>query len=81
LHFETCYWSAIEYCIKNGIERMEPGAGGGGMYGLVTFVVSFCLFVCVMYVFVPMTLQTIIQLLFLQYFFFKMCNLLQCVPL
>lgn len=29
LHFETCYWSAIEYCIENGIERMEPGAGGG----------------------------------------------------
>jgi len=27
LHFETCYWSAIEYCIKNGIHRMEPGAG------------------------------------------------------
>ena len=30
LHFETCYWSAIEYCIKNGLKRMEPGAGGGG---------------------------------------------------
>lgn len=29
LHFETCYWSAIEYCIKNGLKRMEPGAGGG----------------------------------------------------
>mmetsp|Transcript_34773 Transcript_34773/g.72377 ORF Transcript_34773/g.72377 Transcript_34773/m.72377 type:complete len:502 (-) Transcript_34773:225-1730(-) len=29
LHFETCYWSAIEYCIDQGIERMEPGAGGG----------------------------------------------------
>lgn len=29
LHFETCYWSAIEFCIDNGIERMEPGAGGG----------------------------------------------------
>ena len=29
LHFETCYWSAIEYCIENGLERMEPGAGGG----------------------------------------------------
>ena len=29
LHFETCYWSAIEYCIANNIERIEPGAGGG----------------------------------------------------
>lgn len=30
LHFETCYWAAIEYCIENGLQRMEPGAGGGG---------------------------------------------------
>jgi len=30
LHFETCYWAPIEYCIKNGLKRMEPGAGGGG---------------------------------------------------
>ena len=29
LHFEVCYWSAIDYCIKNGLKRMEPGAGGG----------------------------------------------------
>lgn len=29
LHFEVCYWSAIEYCIQNGLKRMEPGAGGG----------------------------------------------------
>ena len=29
LHFETCYWSAIEYCIEEGLDRMEPGAGGG----------------------------------------------------
>jgi uncharacterized protein len=29
LHFETCYWSAIEYCIDHGLVRMEPGAGGG----------------------------------------------------
>ena len=29
LHFETCYWSAIEYCIRNGLKRIEPGAGGG----------------------------------------------------
>lgn len=30
LHFETCYWSAIEYCIREGLSQMEPGAGGGG---------------------------------------------------
>lgn len=30
LHFEVCYWSAIEYCIDQGLNRMEPGAGGGG---------------------------------------------------
>ncbi len=30
LHFEVCYWSAIEYCINNDFIRMEPGAGGGG---------------------------------------------------
>lgn len=30
LHFETCYWAAIDYCIENGLKRMEPGAGGGG---------------------------------------------------
>jgi uncharacterized protein len=29
LHFETCYWSAIEYCIDHGLVHMEPGAGGG----------------------------------------------------
>ena len=29
LHFETCYWTAIEYCIENGLAKMEPGAGGG----------------------------------------------------
>ena len=29
LHFEVCYWSAIEYCIDEGLSRMEPGAGGG----------------------------------------------------
>lgn len=29
LHFEACYWSSIEYCIDNGLARMEPGAGGG----------------------------------------------------
>jgi predicted N-acyltransferase len=30
LHFEVCYWSAIEYCIEHGLDRLEPGAGGGG---------------------------------------------------
>ena len=30
LHFETCYWAAIDFCIKNKMKRMEPGAGGGG---------------------------------------------------
>ena len=29
LHFNVCYYSAIEYCIKTGLHRMEPGAGGG----------------------------------------------------
>lgn len=28
LHFEVCYYAAIEYCIENGLARMEPGAGG-----------------------------------------------------
>jgi uncharacterized protein len=35
LHFETCYWSAIDYCIENGLKRMEPGAGGAGTAILV----------------------------------------------
>lgn len=30
LHFECCYWAALEYCIENGLRRMEPGAGGSG---------------------------------------------------
>jgi uncharacterized protein len=29
LHFECCYWQAIEYCIKTGLKQMQPGAGGG----------------------------------------------------
>lgn len=29
LHFEACYYSAIEYAIEAGIGRIEPGAGGG----------------------------------------------------
>ncbi len=28
LHFNVCYYAAIEYCIERGLERFEPGAGG-----------------------------------------------------
>ena len=28
LHFDVCYYAAIEWCIERGIERFEPGAGG-----------------------------------------------------
>jgi predicted N-acyltransferase len=28
LHFNVCYYSAIEHCIAKGIRRFEPGAGG-----------------------------------------------------
>lgn len=28
LHFETCYYQAIEYCIEHGIKRFEAGAQG-----------------------------------------------------
>lgn len=28
LHFEVCYYQAIEYCIKHGIKTFEGGAGG-----------------------------------------------------
>jgi len=28
LHFNVCYYAAIEHCIRSGIERFEPGAGG-----------------------------------------------------
>ena len=28
LHFETCYYQGIEFCIENGIQRFEPGAQG-----------------------------------------------------
>lgn len=28
LHFNVCYYSAIDHCIRNGIQRFEPGAGG-----------------------------------------------------
>ena len=28
LHFDLCYYAAIEHCIEQGLERFEPGAGG-----------------------------------------------------
>ena len=28
LHFETCYYQGIEYCIENNIQRFDPGAQG-----------------------------------------------------
>lgn len=29
LHFNVCYYSAIEHCIRKGLRRFEAGAGGG----------------------------------------------------
>ena len=28
LHFETCYYQGIDYCIETGIQRFEPGTQG-----------------------------------------------------
>ena len=28
LHFETCYYQGIDYCIENGLQRFEPGTQG-----------------------------------------------------
>lgn len=28
LHFETCYYQGLEYCIEKGLKRFEPGAQG-----------------------------------------------------
>lgn len=28
LHFEACYYQGIEYCIKNGLKKFDPGAQG-----------------------------------------------------
>jgi predicted N-acyltransferase len=28
LHFESCYYQGIEYCIKNRLQKFEPGAQG-----------------------------------------------------
>ncbi len=32
LHFEVCYYQAIEHCIEHGLEVFEPGHGGGHKY-------------------------------------------------
>ena len=29
LHFETCYYQGIDYCLQLGLDVFEPGAGGG----------------------------------------------------
>ena len=29
LHFETCYYQAIDYAIQHGLKRVEAGAQGG----------------------------------------------------
>lgn len=28
LHFNVCYYATVEYCLREGITRFEPGAGG-----------------------------------------------------
>jgi predicted N-acyltransferase len=28
LHFNVCYYAAIDYCVTHGLRRFEPGAGG-----------------------------------------------------
>jgi predicted N-acyltransferase len=28
LHFETCYYQGIEYCLREGLKVFEPGAQG-----------------------------------------------------
>jgi uncharacterized protein len=28
LHFETCYYQGIDYCLREGLKRFEPGAQG-----------------------------------------------------
>jgi predicted N-acyltransferase len=32
LHFNVCYYAAIEYCLREGITSFEPGAGGEFKY-------------------------------------------------
>jgi predicted N-acyltransferase len=33
LHFNVCYYAAIDYCIREGLRRFEPGAGGSYKQG------------------------------------------------
>jgi len=28
LHFEACYYQGLEYCIRHGLQRFDPGAQG-----------------------------------------------------
>ncbi|HKE11923.1 MAG TPA: GNAT family N-acetyltransferase [Myxococcota bacterium] len=28
LHYNVCYYAAVDHCIRSGLERFEPGAGG-----------------------------------------------------
>ena len=28
LHFELCFYQGIAYCLREGLQRFEPGAGG-----------------------------------------------------
>ena len=28
LHFELCFYQGISYCLREGLQRSEPGAGG-----------------------------------------------------
>jgi len=28
LHFELCFYQGIAYCLREGLRRFEPGAGG-----------------------------------------------------
>ncbi len=32
LHFNVCYYASIDYCLRHGIDRFEPGAGGEFKY-------------------------------------------------
>jgi len=32
LHFNVCYYASIEHCLRSGIARFEPGAGGEFKY-------------------------------------------------
>lgn len=43
LHFELCYYAALEYCIDHRLEVFEPGAGGDNfklVRGFLPFAVS-----------------------------------------